>query len=77
MLAGVLARTQFSLAQPRTALASGEAGQQRENRRRLLNDALIFLCAGEHGAILISGNVADMDVLLRFRPDIRVLLYRA
>jgi len=77
MLAGILARTQFSLAQPRTALASGEAEQQRENRRRLLNEALIFLCAGEHGAILISGNVADMDILLRFRPDIRVLLYRA
>jgi hypothetical protein len=42
----------------------------------LLNDALIFLCAGEHGAVLVSGNVADIDVLLRFRPDIQVLLYR-
>lgn len=77
MLAGILARTQFGLARPRTALASGEAEQQRENRRRLLNDALIFLCAGEQGAVLVSGNVADMDVLLRFRPDIQVLLYRA
>lgn len=77
MLAGILARTQFGLARPRTALASGEAEQQRESRRRLLNDALIFLCAGEHGAVLVSGNVADMDVLLRFRPDIHVLLYRA
>ena len=76
MLAGILARTQFGLTQPRTALASGEAEQQRESRRRLLNDALIFLCAGEHAAILVSGNVADMDVLLRFRPDIQVLLYR-
>ena len=76
MLAGILARTQFGLAQPRTALASGAAEQQRESRRRLLNDALIFLCAGEHGAILISANVADMDVLSRFRPDIAMLLYR-
>jgi hypothetical protein len=42
----------------------------------LLNDALIFLCAGEHGAVLVSGNVADIDVLLRFRPEVRVLLYR-
>ncbi len=77
MLAGILARAQFGLARPRTALAPGEAEQQRESRRRLLNDALIFLCAGEQGAILISGNVADMDILLRFRPDIHVLLYRA
>ena len=77
MLAGILARTQFGLARPRTVLASGAAEAQRESRRRLLNDALIFLCAGEHGAILISGNVTDMDVLLRFRPDIQVLLYRA
>ncbi len=76
MLAGILARTQFGLAQPRTALGPGVAEQQRESRRRLLNDALIFLCAGEHGAILVSGNVADIDILLRFRPDIQVLLYR-
>jgi hypothetical protein len=76
MLAGILARTQFGLAQPRTTLASGAVEQQRESRRRLLNDALIFLCAGEHDAVLVSGNVADIDVLLRFRPDIQVLLYR-
>jgi hypothetical protein len=77
MLAGILARTQFGLARPRRRLTSDAAEQQRESRRRLLNDALIFLCAGEHGAILVSGNVADIDVLLRFRPDVRVLLYRA
>jgi hypothetical protein len=75
-LAGILARTQFGLARPRTVLGSGAAEQQRESRRRLLNYALIFLCAGEHGAILVSGNVADIDVLMRFRSDIRVLLYR-
>jgi hypothetical protein len=76
MLAGILARTQFGLARPRRTLASDAVEQQREGRRRLLNDALIFLCAGEHGAILVSGNVADIDTLLRFRPDVRVLLYR-
>jgi hypothetical protein len=76
MLAGILARTQFGLAQPRATLNSNAVEQQRENRRRLLNDALIFLCAGEHGATLLSGNVTDIDVLLRFRPDIQVLLYR-
>jgi len=77
MLAGILARTQFGLARPKTALGPSAAEQQHESRRRLLNDALIFLCAGEHDAILVSGNVADMDILLRFRPDIQVLLYRA
>lgn len=77
MLAGILARTQFGLAQPKTTLGVPAAEQQRENRRRLLNDALIFLCAGEHGAVLVSANVADIDILLRFRPDIQVLLYRA
>lgn len=76
MLAGILARTQFGLAQPQTTLGSDAAEQQRESRRRPLNDALIFLCAGEHGAVLVSGNVADIDVPLRFRPDIQVLLYR-
>jgi hypothetical protein len=77
MLAGILARTQFGLAQRKSTLSSGAVEQQRESRRRLLNDALIFLCAGGHGAVLVSGNVTDIDVLLRFRPDIRALLYRA
>jgi hypothetical protein len=76
MLAAILARTQFDLASPKTALASGAGEQQRKSRRRLLNDALICLCAGEHGAVLLSGRVTDIDVLLRFRPDIQVLLYR-
>ena len=76
MLAGILARAQCGLAQPKTTLGSAAAEHQRGSRRRLLNDALIFLCAGEHGAVLVSGNVADIDVLLRFRPDIQVLLYR-
>jgi hypothetical protein len=76
MLAGILARPQFGLARPRTGLGPGAAEHQRESRRRLLNDALIFLCAEEQSAVLVSGNVADIDVLLRFRPEVRVLLYR-
>jgi hypothetical protein len=76
MLGGILARTQFGLARPRGTLSSVAMEQQREGRRRRLNDALIFLCAGEQGAVLVSANVADIDVLLRFRPDIQVLLYR-
>lgn len=49
---------------------------QTGRRRQLLNDALVFLTARESGAILISANVSDMDLLLRFRPDVNVLLYR-
>jgi hypothetical protein len=76
MLAAILARTQFGPAQPGTTAGSSAVEQQRERRRRLLTDALIFLCAGEHGAIPVSGNIADIDVLLRFRPEIQALVCR-
>ncbi len=60
VIAGVLARTQ-SMGQPA--------------RRKLLNDALLFLGASEAGAVLVSRNKSDVDLLLRFRPDVAVLLY--
>jgi predicted nucleic acid-binding protein len=60
LIAGILARTQ---------------GYARADRRGLLNDALMLLTAIEAGATLISRNVRDMDLLLRFRPDAQVLLY--
>ena len=47
----------------------------RTSRRKLLHDALLFLSALEVGAVLISRNIADIDLLLRFRPEARVLLY--
>ena len=47
----------------------------RENRRAVLNDALMLLTATEAGAMLISRNIRHMDLLLRFRPDAQVLLY--
>jgi len=76
MLSGILGRTQLGLARPKGGLSAAEACCQRGERRRLLNDALAFLTAREQGAVLVSSNVADMDLLLRFRPDARVLLYR-
>jgi hypothetical protein len=76
MLSGILARTQLGLAKPKKLLSPAEQCCQTGRRRELLNDALIFLTAREAGAILISGNVADMDMLLRFRPNVTVLLYR-
>ena len=60
LIAGILARIQ---------------GHAREARRALLNDALLLLTATEQRAALISRNIRDMDLLLRFRPDARVLLY--
>jgi predicted nucleic acid-binding protein len=60
LIAGILARTQ---------------GYARDGRRAVLNDALMLLTAIEAGAVLVSRNVRDMDLLLRFRPDGQLLLY--
>jgi hypothetical protein len=45
------------------------------DRCRLLDDALILLGAHEAGAVLVTRNVMDVDLLLRFRPESRVLVY--
>ena len=60
VVSGILARTQ---------------GLPRVERRKLLNDALMFMSAGETGAVLVSRNRADFDLLLRFRPEFRLWLY--
>lgn len=62
LMAGTLARIQ---------------GYAKEQRRKLLHDAILFLAAGEAGAVLISRNLQDMDLLLQLRPSGRVLLYDA
>ena len=60
VLSGILARTQ---------------GVAKADRRRLLNDALLFLTAAEADAILISRNSKDLDLLLQMKPGVGVLLY--
>jgi len=60
MLAGILARTQFGLAQARTSQSSNQLEQQRESRRRLLNDALIFLCAQASRALYWSAAMSPI-----------------
>lgn len=60
VIAGTLARTQ---------------GLPPRDRRKLLNHALIFQSAGDSDAVLVSRNARDIDLLLRFRPEVRVLLY--
>ena len=76
IIAGILARTQH-LNRPRQELSPAEACCQIGKRRKLLNDALIFLSAVESNAVLVSGNIRDIDLLLRFKPTAQVLLYRA
>lgn len=75
LVAGILARTQH-LNRPRKGLTPEQDCCQKGLRRKLLNDALLFLSAAEQGACLVSANRADLDRLLRFRPDAQVLLYQ-
>ena len=75
MVAGILARTQH-LNRSKKELSPDEACCQQGLRRKLLNDALMFLSAYEKEVCLVSANVKDMDLLLRFRPEVHVLLYR-
>lgn len=75
LVAGILARTQH-LNRPRKGLTPEQDCCQKGLRRKLLNDALLFLSAAEQGACLVSANRTDLDRLLRFRPDAHVLLYQ-
>jgi predicted nucleic acid-binding protein len=60
ILAGILARTQHI---------------PKEDRRKFLNDTLLYLMAAQSGFALISRNVRDLDLLLQIRPGVDVLLY--
>jgi len=60
-LAGTLARTQ--------GLAKGA-------HLALVLDAAVLLTALERGAVVLTANVRDFDLLLQLRPEARVLLYR-
>ena len=60
VLAGILARTR---------------GIPRTDRRKLLNDALLFLLTEDAGTVLLTRNVRDFDLLLQIKPDVAVLFY--
>lgn len=60
ILAGLLARLQ---------------GYGKSERRRTLNDALIFLSAAKQGCTVLTRNVADFDLLLQLAPFGKVLFY--
>ena len=60
VLAGILARTQAI---------------PKQDRRKFLNDTLLFLQAADAGAVMVSRNSRDLDLLLQIKPLVAVLLY--
>ena len=60
VMAGILARTQSI---------------PKQDRRKFLNDALLFLQAADSGSVLVSRNSRDLDLLLQLKPQPGVLLY--
>jgi predicted nucleic acid-binding protein len=60
VLAGVLARLQ---------------GYDEINRKRVLNDALLFSTARKHGLTILTRNIIDFDFLQQIEPTGRVLFY--
>jgi predicted nucleic acid-binding protein len=61
ILSGILARVQ---------------GYGKEQRRRVLNDALLFATGRKYGCTVISRNIRDFDFLEQVDPSGRVLFYR-
>ena len=60
VMAGILARTQ---------------NIPKQDRRKFLNDTLLFLQAAETGSVMVSRNSRDLDLLLQLKPRAAVLLY--
>jgi predicted nucleic acid-binding protein len=60
ILSGVLARIQ---------------GYGKEQRRRVLNDALLFETARKHGCAVLTRNVIDFDFLQQLDPSGHVMFY--
>ena len=61
VLSGTLARTQ---------------GYGKEQRRRVLNDALLFATARKYGCAVLSRNVRDFDLLQQLDPSGKVMFYK-
>ena len=61
ILSGVLARLQ---------------GYAKDQRRRILNDALLFASARKYGCAVLTRNLTDFDFLQQLDPSGRVLFYK-
>lgn len=51
-------------------------GLVKDQRRRILNDALLFASARKYGCAVLTRNVADFDLLQQLDPSGRVLFYK-
>jgi hypothetical protein len=51
-------------------------GFQNDQRRKALQDCVLFLQAYKDGLTVVSRNIRDFDVLLQLLPKGRVLMYR-
>jgi predicted nucleic acid-binding protein len=51
-------------------------GFDKGQRRRLMNDALLFVTARRHGCTLLTRNVSDFDLMQQLEPAGRVLFYK-
>jgi len=60
VLAGLLARLQ---------------GYGKNDRRKALNDALIFLTASKHGCVVLTRNISDFDLLMQLDPRGQAVFY--
>jgi predicted nucleic acid-binding protein len=61
ILSGILARVQ---------------GYGKDQRRRVLNDALLFATARKYGCAVLTRNIVDFDLLEQLDPSGRVLFYK-
>lgn len=59
-----------------TGTISRLQGTPKSDRRRILNDALIFATARKHGHTVLTRNVVDFDFLHQLDPSGRVVFYR-
>jgi predicted nucleic acid-binding protein len=51
-------------------------GYGRRERRKALNDALIFLTAAKNGCAVLTRNLADFDLLMQLDPRGRAIFYQ-
>jgi len=51
-------------------------GTPKSDRRRILNDALIFATARKHGHAVLTRNLVDFDLLHQLDPSGRVIFYK-
>ncbi len=51
-------------------------GYGKDQRRKVLHDALLFTSARKHGYVVLTRNVTDFDFLQQLDPSGRVLFYK-